>query len=415
MMKSIGRRVANAFAIAFSLAALGAADATSAREPIQREVIGAMAVFHQATCSRSQGIAVARCHAHIRTDSAGNVLAGKAATATKNTTPSGFAPADLRSAYAITSNGSSSTIIAIVDAYGYPNAAADLATYRAQYGLPACTVASGCFIQIAGNGSSKLPAFNSGWAQEQALDIEMASVMCPNCRIMLVEAPDAGYGSLSQAVNTAVARGAKVVSNSYGGSESGSQSFAAAYNHPGVAIVASAGDSGYGAEFPATAPGTIAVGGTVLTRASGTARGWTETVWSGTGSGCSAVYAKPAWQTDPLCTKRMAADIAAVASPSTGVAVYGPTGSGTASGWMVFGGTSVAAPLIAGIYGSTGAAPTAAKKIWAAGIAKTGLNRVTSGNNGSCGSTYFCNAAASVIGGYNGPTGWGTPSGTSAF
>jgi hypothetical protein len=150
------------------------------------------------------------------------------------------------------------------------------------------------------------------------------------------------------------------------------------------------------------------VGGTQLVRAA-TARGWSEVAWSGTGSGCSMVYAKPSWQNDRLCTTRMETDIAALADPATGVAVYGPTGSGTASGWLIFGGTSVAAPLIGGIYGAAGARPSAASKIWAARA--TGLNDVTSGSNGKCGGTYFCTSAV----GFDGPTGNGTPKGVVAF
>ena len=90
---------------------------------------------------------------------------------------------------------------------------------------------------------------------------------------------------------------AHVISNSYGGGESGSDAYEASYDHPGLAITASSGDNGYGVEFPAASPHVIAVGGTSLTKAGG-ARGWDETAWSGAGSGCSAVYPKPAWRRD---------------------------------------------------------------------------------------------------------------------
>jgi hypothetical protein len=125
------------------------------------------------------------------------------------------------------------------------------------------------------------------------------------------------------------------------------------------------------------------------------------------GSGCSTVYAKQSYQTDALCTKRMEADVSAVGDPNTGVAVYGPVNR-VSSGWMVFGGTSVSAPLIGGIYGVTGHTPTGAASIYAN---KSALNDVTSGTNGSCGGTYFCTAGS----GYDGPTGNGTPNGTTAF
>src|SRR5262249_30415547 len=145
--------------------------------------------------------------------------------------------------------------------------------------------------------------------------------------------------------------------------ENGSQPFEASYNHPGVAITVSSGDSGYGVQFPASSPHVIAVGGTNLKKSTTVSRGWVEVVWGGhgaggAGSGCSTIYAKPAWQTDALCTKRMVADVSAVADPSTGVAVYAPTWSnnkGVFSGfWMQVGGTSVSAPIIAGIIGAQG-------------------------------------------------------------
>ena len=392
-----------AFVLGFSL--LGAVPA-QADEPPVMEVHANGAIFHRAVCAHNPGLGVTRCFARVRTDSVGNLLAGKTATS-RTSIPSGYGPADLRRAYAISASGNASTIVAVVDAYGYPNASADLAVYRAQYGLPPCTTANGCLIIMDQNGATHLPSYSAGWAQEQALDLDMVSAMCPNCRIMLVQAASANTSSLATAVTTAIAQGASVVSNSYGGSETGTQSSSAAFSHSGVAITASAGDSGYGASFPASAPGVIAVGGTTLSPANN-ARGWSETAWSGSGSGCSAVYAKPVWQTDKLCAKRMETDISAVGDPYSGVAVYGPTGRAQNSAWMVFGGTSVGAPLIGGIYGATGARPNAAAKIW---VSRAALNDITSGNNGSCGGTYFCTAAT----GYDGPTGNGTPWGTGAF
>ncbi|HKT53643.1 MAG TPA: hypothetical protein VJP88_04285, partial [Caulobacteraceae bacterium] len=295
------------------------------------------------------------------------------------------------------------------DAYGYPNAAADLAVYRKQFNLPACTIANGCLAIYNERGSkTQLPQANTGWDQEQALDLDMESAMCPNCKIILVEASSASYSDLAQAVNEAAALGAHVIANSYGGSEGGTQSYETAYNHAGVAITVSTGDSGYGAgpQFPATSPHVIAVGGTSLYSTSNS-RGWTESVWSGGGSGCSKVYAKPSWQKDPLCTMRMEADVAAVADPNTGVAVYGPANS-RSSGWLVFGGTSASAQIVGGVYAVNGGAVSYANGLYAN---PGGLYDVTSGSNGSCGGTYFCTAGA----GYDGPTGLGTPAGVGAF
>ncbi|WP_338465961.1 hypothetical protein RXV95_10300 [Novosphingobium sp. ZN18A2] len=408
-----GQTALGVFAAVVGLGALGAGSAYAQNAHANPRATDAVQrsgnVYHKAVCSHSITLGMARCDAQIRTDARGEPFKGKPGPGPgPNTNPAGYGPTDLRTAYAVTASGSSATTIAIVDAYGYPNAETDLGTYRSQFGLPACTTANGCFKVVGQTGSSNLPRYNSGWAQEQALDLDMASAMCPNCKILLVQASSASFTNLATAVNTAAALGAKVISNSYGGGESGSSSYAAYYNHPGVAVTASAGDSGYGAQFPATAPGVIAIGGTTLTKASNT-RGFTETVWSGTGSGCSAVFAKPSWQTDTLCTTRMETDISAVADPSTGVAVYGPTGRGKGSAWLVFGGTSVSAPLIGGIYGALGVSPNAAQKIWTA--SSSAFNDVTSGNNGSCGGTYFCTAGA----GYDGPTGRGTPAGSAAF
>ncbi|WP_441251617.1 S53 family peptidase [Kitasatospora sp. McL0602] len=333
---------------------------------------------------------------------------------TPNATPGGFGPSDLLSAYKLPAGGGAGQTIAIVDAYNDPNAESDMAAYRAQYGLPACTKASGCFKQVSQTGSSTLPANNSGWAGEISLDLDMVSAIAPNAKIILVEAKTASMTNLGTAVNEAVKLGAKFVSNSYGGGESSSDSSydTTYFNHPGVAVTVSAGDSAYGAQYPASSKYVTAVGGTALKRDS-SARGWSESVWStnsteGTGSGCSAYDAKPTWQKDTGCAKRTVSDVSAVADPATGVAVYQTYGG---SGWAVYGGTSASSPIIAGVYAlagtpSTGSTPASFP------YAHTGsLNDVTTGSNGSCSPSYLCTAGA----GYDGPTGLGTPNGTAAF
>ena len=389
-------------ALACAMAAFAAAPASA--QAVQVEHSGNS--YHVAVCPRGNPNGTARCFAHVVTDARGDPMNGKMSPNATGA-PSGYGPGDLRSAYNITTDGS--TTVAIVDAYGYPNAESDLATYRSQYGLPACTTANGCFKKVnQTGGTSSYPRTNTGWDQEQALDLDMVSAMCPGCHILLVEATTSSYVNLGTAVNTAAATpGVTVISNSYGGSESGTQSYASYYNHPGKAVTVSSGDSGYGVQFPASSPDVIAVGGTHLVRSTG-GRGWTETAWSSGGSGCSTVYAKPGFQSDALCTMRMEADVSAVGDPNTGVAVYGPSQYGGKSQWLVFGGTSVAAPLIGGIYGITGHTPTGAASIYAN---KSQLNDVTSGTNGSCGGTYFCTAGV----GYDGPTGNGTPNGTGPF
>ncbi|MFI0719198.1 putative Ig domain-containing protein [Streptomyces sp. NPDC021224] len=330
-------------------------------------------------------------------------------------TPSGYGPTDLQSAYALPSSAGSGATVAIVDAQDDPNAEADLATYRSQYGLPACTTANGCFKKVNQTGGTSYPTADSGWAGEISLDLDMVSAVCPQCHILLVEATSASMANLGTAVNEAVSLGAKYVSNSYGGGESSSDtSYDSSYfNHPGVAITVSSGDEGYGAEYPAASKYVTAVGGTALNRASGTSRGWTESVWNtssteGTGSGCSSYDAKPTWQTDSGCSKRTVADVSAVADPATGLAVYD---SYQASGWQVYGGTSASSPIIASVYALAGT-PASGTTPASYPYSHTGaLNDVTSGSNGSCGGSYLCTATT----GYDGPTGLGTPNGTSAF
>jgi subtilase family serine protease len=359
--------------------------------------------YHVQVCPGPAAPHTARCHAHIVTDHLGNP---KTQPARVNSVPSGYGPADLRSAYKVTGTGLATTVIAIVDAYGYTNAEKDLGVYRSTYGLSPCTTANGCFAKYNQSGvKGSYPGQNTGWAQETALDLDMASAMCPGCKIVLVEANTAGYTDLGIAVNTAANLGAHVISNSYGGSETGSSAYAAYYDHAGVAVTVSSGDNGYGVQFPASVRTVTAVGGTSL-RHDTSSRGFSETVWAGAGSGCSAVYAKPTWQTDTGCAKRMEADVSAIADPNTGVAVYGPGRGGSV--WAVYGGTSVAAPLVGGIYAVNGGAVN----YGADPYANLGsLFDVITGSNGSCSVAYYCHAGA----GYDGPTGLGTPNGAAAF
>jgi hypothetical protein len=361
-------------------------------------------VFARSVCGDIQVVGVGRCFSKVVTDARGNAIDGKPSLA-RNAVPSGYGATDLRSAYKVTSGGSATYTIAVVDAFGYPNAESDLAVYRQQYGLPPCTTANGCFKKVNQNGGTSTARIDVGWAQESAIDLDMASAMCPNCHIMLVEATNDFLNNLSAAANYAATH-ANAVSNSYGGSESGTATYEPDFNHAGVAITVSSGDSGYGVQFPASSPHVTAVGGTSLVRAAN-ARGWNETVWNGAGSGCSALFAKPTWQHDGLCARRTVADVSAIADPNTGIAMYGPVTS-RRSGWMVFGGTSVAAPLVAGIYGANGGSASFGSDPYSHA---TSLNDVTAGSNGSCGGTYLCTGAV----GYDGPSGLGTPISTTAF
>jgi subtilase family serine protease len=330
------------------------------------------------------------------------------------TTPSGIFPADIQSAYKLPgATAGAGRTVAIVDAFDDPTAAADLNTYRSQFGLPACTTANGCFRKVNQNGAaSPLPAVDTGWAQEISLDLDMVSATCPNCHILLVEANSSSFANLGAAVNRAATLGATAISNSYGGSDSRDTTNGHFYNHPGIAVTASSGDGGFGVEYPASSQFVVAVGGTSLRRATTTTRGWTESAWSGAGSGCSrfntAIPSAASFNTG--CARRAVADVSAVADPATGVAVFDSTPAAGASGWLVFGGTSASSPIIASVYGLAGNAATIDANDFPYQHS-TSLFDVTTGSNGTCSPTQLCRARA----GWDGPTGLGTPNGTGAF
>ncbi len=362
-------------------------------------------------------VGFASCHALLRDGVTSNA-----------TNPAGYHPADLQSAYNLataSANDGAGQTVAIVDAYNDPKAASDVATYRSTFGLPACTTSTGCLRIVNQKGGTSLPRNNGGWAQEISLDLDMVSAICPNCHILLVEASSATLTNLGTAVNTAATLGATEISNSYGGGESSSDTSydTSYYDHPGVAVTASAGDGGYGVEYPAASQYVTAAGGTTLARDASVARGWTETVWStsaseGTGSGCSKYDPQPSWQSatatvtnNPgVCSKRVVGDVSSDADPNTGVSVYDSFAYRGQSGWLVFGGTSVSSPTLASVYALAGNASTVTAGSYPYSHTSA-LNDVTTGSNGSCGGTYLCTAEV----GYDGPTGSGTPNGIGGF
>jgi len=342
------------------------------------------------------------CDARVVTDANLHPLA-------TTTYQGGYTSDQLRKAYGLTNNAT--TTVAIVDAYANPNAASDLAAYRFQFGLGTATLTQ----YNQSGGSISTVSGNTGWGQEEMLDLEMVSAICPSCKLLYVGANSASFTDLAAAVDTAAGMGAKVISNSYGGNEFSTESgIASHYSHPGIAITVSSGDSGYGVQIPAAFKTVTAVGGTTLTLNSDSSRR-NETVWSGAGSGCSAYISKPSWQHDTSCARRTVADVAAVADPATGVAVYDSYGSTGGANWMVFGGTSVAAPIIGAVYALSG--NTAGVPAQLAYTNPGSLFDVTSGSNGRCvrgkntSGAYLCTGGS----GYDGPTGNGTPKGTGAF
>ena len=348
----------------------------------------------------------------------------------------GYGPSQLQAAYGLTSASASlgsGTTVAVVDAYDDPTAASDLAAYRSAAGLPALT--SGQFTKYNQEGeTSPLPSeapLDDDWTLEEALDVDMVSAICPLCKIDLVEANnDTGNGLYVAEETAATTLGAKYISNSWGGSETSTDTTydSEYFGVSGVVYTASAGDSAYsgGVIYPATSPHVVAVGGTTLNTASNS-RGWTESVWDtsseeGTGSGCSAFEPQPAWQTaisiiPPACSDRVDNDVAADADPNTGAAVYDTSNDN--GGWLEVGGTSESSPMIAAVFALAGnngnGGNNAADSIY---THTADLNEVTASSDGTCtppaADSVLCTATGAANT-YNGPTGWGTPNGLTAF
>lgn len=350
------------------------------------------------------------CHAKIYAQSNGKVVPAAAPKAL----PAGFSPAQLRSAYGAPAN--STGHIAIVTAYDHPFIKSDLDTYSKTYGLPVMpncsrTVTTGCFEKLNQTGGTAVPLANRAWAFETALDVQAAHAVCPGCRITLVEAKSAAISNLVVAVDTAARSGAKVVSMSWGANEFSQQStLASHFNVPGVIFAAASGDAGFGTSWPAASRNVLSIGGTTLKLTSSGARS-SETVWDGTGSGCSLYEAKPAWQTSPACTTRILNDVSAVADPATGMAVY-TSYSNVGRGWFVVGGTSLATPVIASMVAAAGGGTQSAvtSKLYSPSSAAS-LYDVTSGSNGACSPQLLCTGVT----GYDGPTGVGAPIGLGAL
>jgi subtilase family serine protease len=355
------------------------------------------------SCPAYPPVGYATCDALRRTDIA-------ARTATPNAgpnalTPSGYTPADLQSAYKLPSatKGAGHTI-AIVDAWDDPNAELDLGTYRQTFNLPSCTSLNGCFRKVNQTGGVIPPPPNANWSDEVSLDLDMASASCPKCKILLVEADDGHFTNMEVGIRTAASLGADVISLSWGSGPGYDPPDVAdsPYHQPGIPVVASSGDLGYGIQYPANSRYVYAVGGTSLFHASN-ARGWSETAWSGGGSGCShtnPAIAPPKMNTG--CAGRAETDLSAIGNPNTGVSVYNTFGG---TGWEVFGGTSASAPIIAGAIAMLADPTQIANPAILYFVPASFFFDVTSGSNGSCTVPQRCQARV----GWDGPTGRGTP------
>jgi hypothetical protein len=321
----------------------------------------------------------------------------------------GYTPTQLAKAYGINPKARTTQTVAIVDAFDNPSVRADLNAFDSQYGIPHETATSFRVLNQDGH-ATPLPAPDEGWAGEITLDVQSVRAVCRSCRIVLVEANDNNDDNLAAAVNQAVAQGAHIVSNSYGGPESPADPAALvkAYNHKGVAIMASTGDDGWydwdnansgvpsdnQAQVPAGYNTVVGVGGTSLYLNPDGSRA-SEDVWNdngpgdlygsadvaslgfeagAAGSGCSNLYDAQRWQQKVAgyrslgcgSTKRNGVDIAALADEFTGFDTFETFDwctnpdtnvcplTAADDGWATFGGTSLASPLVAGMWGLAG-------------------------------------------------------------
>ncbi|HMD56975.1 MAG TPA: PKD domain-containing protein [Solirubrobacteraceae bacterium] len=408
----------------------------------------------------------------------------------------GFTPADLASAYGFSPAGGAGQTVALIDAYDDPKIEEGLAKFDTEYKLGECTKADSCFRKVNEEGSEEVenlpPKDEEGWSEEISLDVETVRAVCNGCKILLVEATSSAYHDLAKAANEAAALGATEISNSYGGPEIGLVYEEAAYNeaayrHPGIVVTAATGDYGYDdwnyllfpfelepfelpdmPNAPASLPSVVSVGGTSL-HLNGSGTREEETVWNDDGpyppkefpagyvdgSGCSTLFPAQPWQSSAAgwastgCGgKRLSADVSADADPATGFDVYDNYNFCTKEPeckkiresfekhpWETFGGTSLSAPIIAGLYALAGGAnglPYPALALYGRLGDAAALYDVTQGGDGICaaqpklacgepnvasGATLDCEGTSSCDArvGLDGPTGVGTPNGISAF
>jgi subtilase family serine protease len=329
----------------------------------------------------------------------------------------GLTPQQIEQAYNLTNslNKGTGTKVALIDIGDYAAATADLATFRKQFNL-----GTGKLIRYNELGQTKNyppSCVDANWCVETALDMDMISVTCPKCTILLVEAGlSLDISDLETAEREAQKLGAKILSNSwicYNDSQCGDPNFVNYFDTPGVTYLAASGDHGYeNIGAPSVLDSVIGVGGTQLATSGSH---FTESVWSDAGAGCAnssvvgVAVAKPAWQSDPDCSNRTDTDISAQSGCSPGAAAF----SGISGGWITVCGTSVATPLLAGVVALAGNAAklNAGESIWSLNVKEKTkfLNTISSGNDGSCGGSYLCTAGTKEFGTYSGPAGWGSP------
>lgn len=283
-------------------------------------------------------------------------------------------------------------MIAIVDAYDAPNAASDLAAFSTQFGLPAAN-----FQTVYASGTK--PAHELGWEMEESLDIEWSHAMAPQAQIVLVEAASNSFADLMAAEDVASkmvnAAGGGEVSNSWGGGEFyGETAYDSHFVEANVVFFASAGD-GPGTIWPGSSPNVVSAGGTTVRRELSTGAFLSEFPWDSAGGGISAVEPRPSYQngiSSKVGNFRGVPDLSFDSNPITGVWILDTN----VGGWAVVGGTSVAAPALAGIINSAGSFYASS----AAELAAIYANRATADfrdiTAGFCG----------PYGSYSGTAGW---------
>ena len=368
-----------------------------------------------------------RCTAMVAVAPSGKLLSAVRPAAL----PSGLTPAQLHRAYNMPTKAAAPAAVAVVDAFDYPPAYSDLTRYSTTFGLPVLprcskTVTAACFQKV-NLGAAANSAVKQQWDVEIALDIEAIHAVCQNCKIVLVEAKTLGVGSFVAAERRANEL-AGIVSNSWGISVDGGLGSASdsAFNHPGHAVVVSSGDDGYAPSYPALLNTVVSVGGTTLhVKSDGTYQ--SERTWSGTGSGCATAKLGSVRTVAPLSYQRLAPgfskagcpagirgdnDIAAVADPNTGMAVYANRVS-----WIRVGGTSLAAPLVAAMYALAGDVGTVKRpsQFLYAHLGTTAFRDVTTGSNQPWAGCDGVAARCTARPGYDLPTGVGTPNGLAGF
>jgi subtilase family serine protease len=319
-----------------------------------------------------------------------------------NKIPLGLTPDQIKNVYDLPKTGGHGTI-AIVDVGDNPTIENDLAAFDAQFNLPACTTANKCFEKHVMDSSMK----DQGWSLETALDVEWAHAIAPSAKILLVEAKTESGINLMNAVDYARSRSDVVaISMSWGGNEFSDEAtldshFTSQY---GASFFASSGDEGTGAEWPASSPNVIGVGGTHLNLSkNGTVL--SETAWTGSGGGISSYENAPAYQTAYTIArakgKRSIPDVSYDADPNSGFSVYK---GGSRPGWYDIGGTSAGAPQWAAIQSLGLSATNQHFYTDKSATANASYFRdIKSGSNGSCG--YYCTTRAN----YDYVTGLGSP------